>query len=157
MRIGLRTIARGILHFWAAWFTLVTLTNACDALKAMGVLPDTWRLASGNFVFVTSATAGYGTPKVVVAILFGGVILWEALAAALFWRAARRSATPGAAADEAAHTAFGVGIALWCAFALADELFIVYAVSGTHIGLFVAQLASLLFLVCAPGARGDDA
>lgn len=31
-------LKRGLLGFWAAWFSLVTLTNVCDGLKALGAL-----------------------------------------------------------------------------------------------------------------------
>ena len=154
--MGLRTIGRGILLFWAIWFTIVFTTNACDALKALGVLPKSWLFASGNVDFMLGVTGRYGTPVVLTGLLFAGVVLWEAVAAALTWRAFARAGTGGAPAREAAYAALGTGVALWAAFAVADELFIAYTVEGTHISLFVAQLASLIFLACVPGALGDD-
>ncbi len=138
-----RPIRSGILLFWAAWFTVVALTNLLDALKALGLLSPGWTLASGNYALMLKVTAVHGAPAAVVALLFLGVILWEALAAALFWRAwARRG--------EAVATAFLVGLALWAAFTLADEVFIAYPLEGVHLRLFAVQLLSLLAIRLLP-------
>src|SRR4051794_10220945 len=78
-------LKRGLLLFWAAWLTLVFLTNVLDAAKALGVLEESWAFGSGNYAFVTQTTSRYGTPAWLNALLFAGVIGWEGLAAALFW------------------------------------------------------------------------
>jgi hypothetical protein len=39
---------------------------------------------------------------------------------------------------------------LWAAFILADEVFIAYAVAGTHWRLFIAQLTTLLAVELLP-------
>ena len=54
------------------------------------------------------------------------------------------------------YTAFAVSLSLWAAFLLADEVFIAYAVAGTHWRLFTAQLATLLAIELLPEneARG---
>jgi hypothetical protein len=136
-------IRSGILLFWAAWFTVVTLTNGLDALKALGLLPAGWTLASGNYGLMLKVTGVHGTPTPVAALLFLGVILWEALATVLFWRA-------WAARGSAIHTAFTVGLALWAAFTLADEIFIAYPLEAVHLRLFGLQLVSLLALRLLP-------
>jgi hypothetical protein len=133
----------GILLFWAAWYTVVTLTNVFDALKAFGLVPAGWTLASGNYGLMLKVTAIHGTPTAVVALLFLGVILWEAGAAVLFWRA-------WASRGEAMVRAFLVGLALWAAFTLADEIFIAYPLEATHLRLFAVQLLSLLAIRLLP-------
>ncbi len=55
-------LKRGLLLFWAGWYTLVWLTNVCDALRMLGVLSPDWRFASGNWVFLVETTKLYGTP-----------------------------------------------------------------------------------------------
>jgi hypothetical protein len=133
-------LKRLLLLFWAAYFTIVLATNACDAAKAAGLLNDSWTFASGNYLFVCETTARYGPPGWVNAALFAGVVIWEAAAAASFWWAAlaynRRSS----------YAAFTIGLGLWAAFLLADEICIVYAVEGTHLRLLVAQLVTLLVI-----------
>jgi hypothetical protein len=133
----------GVLLFWAAWFTLVLLTNVGDALKAGGVLPARWTLASGNWELMLKVTAVHGTPVVIAGLLFLGVVAWQAVAAALFWRA-------WAAGGRGGIAAFTVGLALWGAMALADEIFIAYAVEATHLRLFALQLLSVLALRLLP-------
>jgi hypothetical protein len=78
-------------------------------------------------------------------VLFLGVICWEGASALLFWLAcwnfrdrARR------------YAAFTAGLLLWSAFLVADEVFIAYAVEGTHLRLFTAQLATLLAVELLP-------
>jgi hypothetical protein len=51
-----------------------------------------------------------------------------------------------------ATAAFVVALALWSAFAIADEVFIAYDVEATHLRLFVAQLVSLLAIYLLPDA-----
>ena len=65
-------IKRGILFFWALWFSLVLATNVTDGLKALQVLPQSWAFTSGNFALMTTVTAIYHTPIWIVAILFLG-------------------------------------------------------------------------------------
>jgi hypothetical protein len=133
-------LKRLLLLFWAAYFTIVLATNACDAAKAAGLLDDSWAFASGNYRFVCETTARYGPPGWVNDALFAGVIFWEAAAAASFWWAAfaynRRSV----------YIAFTVGLGLWAGFLLADEICIAYSVEGTHLRLLVAQLVTLLVI-----------
>jgi hypothetical protein len=155
---------RGLLLFWAVWFSVVLATNTCDALKALGLLGPGWRFASGNFGFVAETTARYGVATWVNAILFLGVVVWEAAAALLFWLAWGETRSHAASAARHLYPAFSVSLALWGAFLLADELLIAYAVEASHLRLFTAQLASLLAIVLLPGqerqggpALGDQA
>jgi hypothetical protein len=138
-----RTLKSGILLFWAAWFTIVLLTNVGDALKAGRVLPAGWTFSSGNWELMLKVTAVHATPVALVGIMFLGVIAWEALAGLLFWRA-------WIAGGRGGITAFVVGLALWAAFVLADEIFLAYTVEAAHLRLFGLQLLSVLALRLLP-------
>jgi hypothetical protein len=138
-----RTLKSGVLLFWAAWFTIVLLTNVFDALKAGRVLPAGWTLVSGNWETMLKATAVHATPVAIVGVMFLGVIAWEAVAAVLFWRA-------WAAGGRGGVAAFTVGLALWAAFILADELFVAYTIEAVHLRLFGLQLLSVLALRLLP-------
>lgn len=141
--VSWRTLKSGVLVFWAAWFSIVVLTNVFDVLKAAGVVPAGWTFASGNWALMVKVTGVHGTPVAVVALLFLGVIVWEALAAILFWRA-------WAAGGRGGVVAFTVSLALWAAFTLADEIFIAYTLGPVHLRLFGLQLLSLLALRLLP-------
>jgi len=143
-RLRFPTLQTGLVLFWAVWLTIVTLTNLTDALKALGLLPDTFGWASYNHALVRDTVAAHGVPAVLAGILFAGVLLWELLAAALLWRAwnTMRRGAPGTA--PAVTQAFAVNLALWSAFLVATELFINYATAATHKSTLIAQLATLL-------------
>jgi hypothetical protein len=141
-------LKRSLLLFWAVWFTVVFLTNAADAAKAAGLLDASWMFASGNYGFVTECTARYGTPSWANALMFAGVIMWEGLAAFMFWRAS--SMFRGSSARSARYAAFTTSLLLWAAFMVADEILIAYTVEGTHLRLFIAQLVSLLAVELLP-------
>jgi hypothetical protein len=145
-------LARLIVSFWAAWFTLVFLSNLCDALKALGLVGEGWKFASGNWALVVETTGIYRVPTPLVSVLFAGVVAWEALSALLLWSAVRSPAgPPEGARTDAVDRAFAVALGLFAAFTLADELFIAYHVEGTHLQVFLALLASLLVVRLLPG------
>jgi hypothetical protein len=138
-------LKRALLAFWAVWFTVVLLTNVFDAGKALGVLGDGWTFASGNYRFLTETTARYGPPAWVNGVLFAGVIAWEGVATLLFWWACCNVRS-----RRAVYAAFTVGVLLWGAFLIADEVCITYPVAGTHLRLFIAQLVTLLAIELLP-------
>lgn len=142
-------LKRGLLVFWAAWLTVVFTSNALDGLKALGLLAPSWPFASGNYRFLAETTARYGSPGWLDGLLFLGVVAWEAVAAALFWRAGWRFR--GRDDPGVARVAFAVGLGLWAGFLLADELCVAYAVEGTHLRLLTSQLATLLVVELVPG------
>lgn len=136
----------GLLFFWAAWFSIVFLTNVFSALKASGRLAPDWRFASRNYEMVCKAVAPYGAPPWVPRLLFLGVLVWQLLAATLFWFALAASGGSGVLDMAAVNAASAAGILLWAAFMIADEITIRYAVEQPHELLFVAQLASLVVM-----------
>jgi hypothetical protein len=141
-------LGRGLLLFWSAWFSVVFTSNLADGLREVGVLPRGWRLVSGNFKLINESIDIYSLGKSWAAIFFGAVVVAQLGAALLFWRAVldRDSITkPG---DRKALQAFSLGIGLFAAFLVADELFIVYdRISGletTHLLVLCALLLSYL-------------
>jgi hypothetical protein len=150
LELSLLSIKRGVLFFWTLWMLIVFTTNVFDGLKAMGVLPDGWTFASGNYGFMLEVTKVHQTPATIVALLFLGVIIWEGLSAVLLWRAF--NSFRGIARSDLGdlYAAFAVSIALWAGFIIADEIFFAYDVEATHLRLFTAYLVSLLAIRLLP-------
>jgi hypothetical protein len=148
-------LKRALLLFWAAWLTVVFTTNLLDGAKAAGLLEEGWAFASGNYRLLAETTARYGTPGWLNGLLFLGVIGWEGVAAGLFWLAWKRFRGRGRGGHWTLYAAFTASLTLWAAFLLADEVFLAYAVEGTHLRLFTAQLATLLAIELLPEETGS--
>jgi len=56
--------------------------------------------------------------------------------------------SPGAAR---VYLAFGATIALWLAFTVMEEVFLQYAIEGTHVQPLIGALVTVHFLVQLPG------
>ncbi len=142
-------LKRLLLLIWAAWMSVVVLTNLADAAKGRGLLHESWTFASGNWKYIQETTARYGTPDSVNAVLFAGVILWQAIAAVLFWWAAWSYRGRGAS-RKAVYVPFTISLLLWGAFLVADEIFVSYPLESTHLRLFIAYLVTLLAIDLLP-------
>lgn len=136
----------GVLLFWSLWLTVITLTNILDALTAAGVLSAKWRFVSHNFDRIMKAVDVYGWGTRLAAVLFAGVILWQALATALFWNAALVSLAAGQVLRPPVDLAFAVVLGLWAAFILAEEVFKQYRMETSHVLFFIVQLVSWIAL-----------
>jgi hypothetical protein len=139
MRQRVILLKRILLGAWALWWTIVFASNLADVGRVLQVLPDWWRFASGNFSAIESTTARYGA----------GVIVWEASGSLLFWHAWWRY-RDRASGRTAVYFAFTVGLTLWLAFMIADEICVQYRLASVHVGLLVAQLVTLLALELLP-------
>lgn len=133
----------GLLALWAAWFSLVAATNIFDALRMLGILPQRWRFASENYERLRDAVAVYQGPGRLAAMLYGGVIVWQVVTAALLWRALAASVSAQQVAPAPVNLAFTSALALWAAFLLAEEIFKQYRTEGKHLLFFTAQLLTL--------------
>jgi hypothetical protein len=142
-------LKRSLLLLWAVWFSIVFLGNLADAGKGWGLLGESWRFASGNLKFIKETTARYGTPDIVNALLFAGVILWEGVAALLFWWSAWAFRGKKSGRKEL-YLAFTTSLCLWGAFLIADEVCIAYELESSHLRLFSAQLLTLLAIELLP-------
>ena len=147
-RAGL--LKRGLLLFWCLWITIVVMMNVGDALVAMGLFPDDWKLASGNYHAMVTVTSVYGTPHWLDGLLFAGVILWESVCMVFFWRAFGRYRSGTAGHWRTIYLAFTGLLALFAGFILADEVAHKYGIEGDHRGIAILLLASLLALQLLP-------
>ncbi|MDR3625210.1 MAG: hypothetical protein P4L45_00150 [Ignavibacteriaceae bacterium] len=138
-------LKRIIILIWAIWSFFVTLSNICDGLKNLGILPNWFKFISGNFGYIQTATQIYSFPVWLNAILFILVIVWEAAMCILFFRAYFKCSKEDTAI---VILPFLSGIALFGGFLIMDEFLIAYDRLGTieqsHLGFFTGMLASLL-------------
>jgi hypothetical protein len=148
--ITLSLIKRTTLLFWAAWLSVVTTTNLLDASRALGVLPESFQFVSGNWAWINQVMNPLGVPRGFQAAMFAGVIAWEALGAALFWRALASYRGRPLAQEKPTVHACGVNLGLWSAFQVLDEVFLAYQPEGVHRVIFVSQIATLLLLNFLP-------
>src|SRR5262249_45889617 len=147
----LSVIKRLALLFWAAWLSVVATTNVLNGLQALGALPASFKFVSGNWPWIQQVMDPLGVPRGLQAVLFAGVIAWEALAALLFWWAVATYRGGPLAHEQATVYACGVNLALWAAFQVLDEVFMAYQPEGVHRAIFLNQLATLLLLQLLPG------
>ena len=110
------------------------------------MLGESWKLASKNYEAVAKAVSIYRAPPWLPRLLFGGVVLWQLMAAMLYGRSFVSSCNAGTLDAAAVNAAFAAGLGLCAAFILADEITIKYAYEQSHELLFIAQLATLLAL-----------
>ncbi|MGD8624103.1 MAG: hypothetical protein PVF47_02225 [Anaerolineae bacterium] len=146
--LDLDLLKTGLIGFWAVWLTVVWLSNTCEGLKALGLLPERWRWVSGNYREITDQVP---LPPWATGLLFAGVVAWQTIGVVLFWNALYRYGVNGSGDLAAVYIAFAVTLGLWAGFMVADEVFFIYDQQTTHMLLFIAQLASLMAIVLLPG------
>ncbi len=151
MKISTIIIKRAVLLIWALWSSLVTLSNAADALRNLGILPGNFKFVSGNFGFIQAATQIYAFPVWINALLFALVICWEAAMGIYFFKAFFALKSGGTAAS---NLPFLFGVILFGGFAVMDEFLIAYdrlgSIEQTHISIFVAMLVSFIAVKLLP-------
>lgn len=152
MNIRMTTIKRGLLFFWAGYYTIVCFTNLLDAFKAHDLLPVAWNYVSGNFAMIQNVVNIASFPGVITSVLYFGVILWEGIIAILFWRALVQYNN---ADFSKVNTAFAMSIALTAAFILVVEGFIAFEKINIMIffSLLLTSLLSLLAIRVLPEER----
>jgi hypothetical protein len=143
-------LKQGIVLFWAVWLSVAFFANAFDGLKALKIMRQGWRFASGNYALMTETTRKYHFPAWCTGLLFLGVVLWQGLSALLFWYAFSTFHGMRFPGLRTLDMAFLVSLALWAAFMIADEIFMAYDAEATHMRIFIAQLLSLLVLHLLP-------
>jgi hypothetical protein len=149
MRISWNVVLlRGLLLFWALWLTIVALTNILDVLQAQRILSPEFKFVSGNGAWISQVMQPLAIPAGVQMFFYGGAILWEAIAAGLFWQAVGRYRGLSLAEEPAVILAFAVNLALWAAFQILDEVFLAYQPEGVHRSIFTNQLLTLLIFAC---------
>lgn len=106
-----------IVLVWAIWLSLVTIMNICEALMALKVLPPHFKFASSNWSLMLNVTGIYQTPRLFVAVMFAGVIVWEAVVTGFLW--------VGTVGRNLGMTdmGFGLMIGLWGGFLIMSQLY----------------------------------
>lgn len=140
----------GIVFFWSSWTTIIVLMNLMDELKALGLLPEDWNVASGNYKAIAHETDVYRAPAWLDKLLLFGAMLWEAVASCLFWRAFRLHLKRSPESLAAGYTASACLLGLFGAFILGDEILHAYKMEGDHREIAQALLMSLLALQYLP-------
>lgn len=141
MKASAVTVQKIVLIFWSCYFSIVTLTNILDGLRAMGVLPKDWKFASGNFEMILQTTTNLAVPIGLNAFLFCGVIILELIASILFWKSVTNTN------DENVYSAYSVGLILFAGFIMADEIFCDYTFESIHMRIFFGLLVSLIAII----------
>jgi hypothetical protein len=141
-------LLRGLLFYWAAWLTAVAATNILDLLQSWKVLSPEFKFVSGNGAWIAQVMQPLAIPAAVQTGFYLGAIIWESLAAILFWRAVRRYRGLSLSQESAVFLAFGVNLALWGAFQILDEVFLAYQPEAVHRTIFANQLLTILIFAC---------
>lgn len=140
----------GIIVFWAAWISIVVIANVVDALRVAGILPADTRLASGNYTAIVHESDRLSVPHTLDFIIFLIIILWEALAAVLLWRAAVYEVAGSHLRMGAADTGLSALLILFAGFILADEVFHAFKTETDHRSIVILLLVSLIALHVLP-------
>ena len=143
-------LKRGVILYWSLWFTVVLATNVVHGLKALGIIREGWTLSFGDTRLLSSSVWIYGAPAGLHGFTLAGVVAAEALIAVLFWRAFSKFHGLKNADRLSLAAAFILTVALFAAFLVADEISSSYLYEGTHLRIFIIQLASLLAVYLLP-------
>jgi hypothetical protein len=149
---GVTLLNRTVLVFWAAWLSIVATTNVLEGLAALGAIPETFRFVSGNWRWINQVMDPLDVPRGLQAYCFVVAIIWEMVAAVLFWWAAAVYRGRPLNRERAALYACGVNLGLWAAFQVLDEVFIAFQPEAVHRVIFLIQLATVLLLLGSASA-----
>ena len=144
------TFKLGLLSFWSLWHGIVLLTNLCEGLKVVRVLPARWTFASKNYGAIVRATEKYHPAPWIPRLLFAGVLIWQLLILVGFGWALVASVRSGWMDLEHVSIAFGLSLSLLAAFIIVDELCTEYDTEHGHILFFIAQLVTVIALAVLP-------
>jgi predicted small integral membrane protein len=143
-----RILGALLLTGWAVYLTVVVASNTTDLLMSFGWIHTSFE--SGNLAFIDTATKIYFRSQPVSQVLLGGVIVWEALGAALLWRGATLWYRGNWTKAAIAQVGLIVATLLWIGFAITTEVFIAYARGvneSAYWTLAVATMATLLVVM----------
>ena len=143
-------IKRGLLLFWALWYSVVVTTNVLNALQALGILPASFKFVSGNWQWINQTMNPLGVPIAMQAFLFAGAIVWEMLCAILFFVAWARFRNRTLVEEKESLWACAVALVLWCAFQVLDEAFLAYDPESVHRVIFIETILTMMFLQLMP-------
>jgi hypothetical protein len=148
--INFAWIKRGLLLFWALWYSVVVTTNVLNALQALGILSASFKFVSGNWEWINQTMNPLGVPIALQAFLFAGVIVWEMLCAILFFVACVRFRSRTLVEEKESLWACAGALALWCTFQVLDEAFLAYDPERVHRMILIETILTMMFLQLVP-------
>jgi len=140
-----RILVALLLTAWALYLTVVVASNTTDLLMSFGWIHTSFE--SGNLAFMDTATKIYFRSKPVSQVLLGGVIVWEALGAALLWRGAALCYRANWAKAAIAEVGLIVATLLWMGFAITTEVFIAYDRGVNESAYWILAIATMATLL----------
>jgi hypothetical protein len=138
---------------WAVYMTVVVASNLTDLLTSFGWLHTAFR--SGNLAFIQTATRVYFHSRPVDQVLLGGVLVWEASAAALLWYGAIAWNGTVWRTMGAAEAGLVVIALLWVTFAITTEIFVAYDRGVNESAYWVLAVANLVTLLVVTQFRRE--
>ena len=117
----------GLITFWGMWLFVVWLTNVCEELKLLRILPPYRKFASQNAQAIADATRKYEAPPWIPHLLFIGVLVCWGLSRAIFHSWMMASPAMGSV-----NIAFASSLGLWATFMIADEICTQYDCERAH-------------------------
>ena len=150
---SLNILKRGIILFWAVWFSLATLTNFFDLLKYYHGVSEGWKFVSNNLSLISNVISIYGLSPAASSFFLMGAICLEGIITLLFWIAAFSATQMTPKKSCWVNGAFTLSTFLWALFLVMDEFFIAYPFENTHLPLLVSQLICLLAIHLLPDTQ----
>lgn len=133
---------------WALWWSIALATDFTEALQDFGWLQLRWH--AENYPFLVTTLSKYGLPEWVSLVCYVGIILWMIGLTILFWRAAITPYAQRATWLSRVNLAFTVGLGLWFAFYLADQLVLDFSLEQNHMVQGNAMFISFIALYVLP-------
>ncbi|AHE66115.1 hypothetical protein [Legionella oakridgensis] len=133
----LNWILRGIILFWAVWFTLVTASDSVNLLQVTHFLSPNIPFSSHNYNLVVKTLLVYDLQSLATGAYLA-IILGCFIASILFWWAVI------SLNKEVSYLAFAVSLAITAIFILFDEFFIQYEFEHQHVIRLTFQIVTFL-------------
>lgn len=135
--------AKVILLFWTFYFTIIFITNLIDLFKHFKLIPNWWKLTSGNYNFLMKVTSAYKLSGNTLIPAFAIVILFELATAFYFWKV---NMLLSDRIENMVYIPFTIGLILFGGFIILDEIFLSFTAEETHFRIFIALIVSMIFI-----------
>ena len=137
-------IQKGLLLFWATWFTLVSCTDLINFLQQLHLISNNIVFTSQNYALVLQVLEHIkiNSPRLAL-VLFALIQLWSWAIAICFWASVVIS-TSSRRYIHVAYIAWISSCAMTVVFMIFDEIFIAYNIEHGHVNRLCLQ--AILFL-----------
>ena len=134
-----------IILFWALWISVVSITDLCDFMVHLHLLPNTFPAVSGNINLVFGFLSRYDLDSIQIAYTVYTLIILSALTITLaYWRAFIASFTNKNHYVCRSVMAFLLNAGMVSFFLVIDEIFIQYEAGHNHMVRLSAILINFL-------------